>query len=64
MKKRKLRGWVKLVIIGACMMLAIHIIGICIETVVNAEQIHEQIEEEVFNNTYGKNITVVPEVTK
>lgn len=64
MKKRKLRGWVKLVIIGVCMMLAIHIIGICIETVANAEQIHEQIEEEVFNNTYGKNIKVVPEVTK
>lgn len=37
-----------------------YLLGICINTVINREAIHNQIEEEIFNNTYGKNITVTP----
>jgi hypothetical protein len=37
-----------------------YLLGICISTVINREAIHNQIEEEIFNNTYGKNITVTP----
>lgn len=37
-----------------------YLLAICISTVINREAIHNQIEEEIFNNTYGKNITVTP----
>ena len=62
--KRILRGIARLILIIICLVIAIHIMGICITTIVNREEIHDQIEEEIFNNTYGKNIKVVPEVQK
>ena len=62
--KRILRGITRLIVIIVCLVIAIHIMDICIKTVVNNQEIHDQIEEEIFNNTYGKNIKVVPEVQK
>ena len=37
-----------------------YLLAICISAAVNRDAIHDQIEEEIFNNTYGKNITVTP----
>ena len=62
--KRILRGIARLILIIICLVIAIRIMGICIKTAVNNQEIHDQIEEEIFNNTYGKNIKVVPEVSK
>ena len=62
--KRILRGIARLIAIIVCLVIATYIMGICIKTVVNKQEIHDQIEEEIFNNTYGKNIKVVPEVQK
>ena len=72
MKRRKLkksirkgiRASLRLLILGTCLLMAIYIMHICISTAVNNQKIHDQIEEEIFNNTYGKNIKVVPEVQK
>lgn len=62
--KRILRGIARLLVLGTCLLMALYIMHICIKTVVNNQEIHDQIEEEIFNNTYGKNIKVVPEVSK
>ena len=62
--KRGIKATLRLASLIICGFIAIYIMQICITTIASQEQIHDQIEEEIFNNTYGKNIKVVPEVTK
>lgn len=62
--KRGIKATLRLTSLIICGLIAIYIMQICITTIVNREEIHDQIEEEIFNSNYGKNIKIVPEVTK
>ena len=50
----------KIILFASIGFMAGYIMAICLSTAINRDAIHDQIEEEIFNNTYGKDITVTP----